>query len=196
MVSEDQSRTYRTPDRGEDHMEKDLPLGWLADEVDEPDEWTVEFVDRGGHLRFRNKEIDREEYGVGPPGWPGVGITSGRDYWCIIGDTDRVIRDVWHDPDDDPDDVVASVEEAIEAVEKDLERARLSNLLEGAIPKTVVENLIDRFGSAERVLDVEADTPVLESVQGVGPARREKIQEKLMLVKMRRSDDEPEVEVC
>lgn len=196
MSSEGESGTYRTPDRGEYHMEKDLPLGWIADEVDAPDEWSVEFVEGGACLRFRNKDIDREEYGVRPPGWPGVGITAGSDYWCILGDTGRVIRDVWHDPDDDPGDVVASVEEAIEAVETDLERARLSHLLDGAVPTKVVENLIDRFETAERVLEVETDTPVLESVEGVGPARRETIQNKLTLVKMRRSDEEPELEVC
>jgi hypothetical protein len=165
-------------------MEKNLPLGWIADEVDAPDSWEAEFVERGACLRFRNKEIDREKFGVRPPGWPGVGITSGRDYWAIIGDSDRVIRDVWHDPDDEPSDVVGSVEEAIEAVEQDLERARLSTLLDGVVPSTVVENLIDRFETAERVLDIEADTPTLESVEGIGPARREAIQNRLMLVKM------------
>lgn len=176
-------------------MDKDLPLGWIADEVDHPSGWDVEFVDRGGHLRFRRK-VDREKYGVKPPGWPGVGITSGRDYWCILGDTDRVIRDVWHDPNDAPDDVVASVREAIEAVEQDLERTRLSKLLGGVVPSTVVENLIDRFETVDRVLEVEADTPLLESVEGIAEKRREKIQRKLMRVKMGSSETETTVEVA
>lgn len=184
MSDNDTGGTYRTPGRGEDHSEKDLPLGWIADQVDVPDEWDVEFIERGHTLRFRRR-VDRGKYGLNPPGFPGVGITSGWDYWAITGDSDRVIRDVWHDPEDDPSDVIESVEEAISAVDDDLERVRLSNLLNGCVPESVVENLIDRFGTAERVMKVEADTPLLESVKGVGPARREQIQLKLWNVDRR-----------
>lgn len=185
----EQSETdlYRTPDRGESHPEKDLPLGWIADRVEEPNEWEVQFVDSGGHLRFRRK-VDREKYGLRPPGYPGVSVTAGWDYWSINGDTSRVIRDVWHDPDDAPEDVVESVEEAIEAVQNDLERIRLSQLLNNRVPESVVENLLDQFGDVEAVLEHESDTPVLESVSGVGPARREIIQTELWKYKMSNSD--------
>lgn len=188
-MSEDE--IYRTPERGEDHLDKDLPLGWIADRVDEPEDWSVEFVEHGRCLRFRAK-VDREKYGVRPPGWPGVGITSGSDYWAIIGDTDHVLRDVWHDPDDEPSEVVESVEEAIEAVQQDLERTRLSKLLSGRMPRKTVESLIDRFGTVEGVLEIYDDTPALESVTGVGPARREIIQRELRRYKMRECGDGPD----
>jgi hypothetical protein len=182
-MSEQQGNgTYRTPDRGEDHSDGSLPLGWIADRVDEPEDWTVQFVEDGTCLRFR-RELDREHYGLSPPGYPGVGITSGSDYWVIIGDSDHVLRDVWHDPDDDPEDVVASVEEAIEAVQADIKRVRLTHLLSDRVPCPVVENLIERFGTAERVVEIEDDSPMLESVTGVGPARREIIQHELQMHK-------------
>lgn len=220
----DSPSVYRTPGRGEDHAESDLPLGWLADRVDAPDDWTVSFVDRGGHLRFRRElsDSERDEYGVPKPGHPGVGITATRDSLTVLADTDRVLQDltfvlnddsegserttdgrvrhaVWRHSTSDlgvvADDVVASVETAIETVQTDLERARLSNLLDGCVPESVVQNLIERFGTAERVLEIEADTPVLESVSGVGPKRRETIQDQLKRVKMRRSDGEADVTV-
>lgn len=189
MSEPQETGTYRTPECGEDHSEKDLPLGWIADRVEVPENWEAEFVERGHTLRFRRR-VDREKYGLKPPGYPGVGISSGRDYWSILGDSDHVIADVWHDPDDDPEDVVESVEDAISDVREDLERVRLSYLLDGCVPESVVENLIDRFGSAERVLEIQSDTPVLESTKGVGPARREKIQLQLWI---ETATDEPEI---
>jgi hypothetical protein len=180
---EDVDRIYRTPERGEDHLDKDLPLGWLADSVSVPDGWDVDFIERGSCLRFRTR-VDRDKYGLSGPGWPGVGITSGRDYWAIIGDSDRVLRDVWHDPDDEPSEVVKSVVEAIAAVESDLERVRLESVLDGVVPSHVVGNLIDRFGTAERVAEIEDDTPLLESVDGIGPERRKAVQQRYMLRKM------------
>jgi hypothetical protein len=186
--------TYRTPDRGEDHAGRDLPLGWLIDYVGVPEEWTATFVERGHSLRFRT-EVDREKYGLNPPGYPGVMVNAGTDYWALTVDTDRVLLTEWFDADDDPADVVDNVEAGIEAVADDLERVRLSNLLGGAVPRSVVENLIDRFDTADRVLEIEDDTPLLESVHGIGSARREAIQNQLWSVHRRESTGRAEVEV-
>jgi len=177
--------TYPKPNMGERVRKKDLPLGWAADNVDVPDSWTVDFYEGGDLLRFR-REVDREEYGLKPPGYPGVGIVSGWDYWQITGDTDRVIRDAWRRPEEgyEPQDVVDAVEEAIEAVSDDLERVRLSNWLDGCVPETVVENLIDRFRTAEKVAKIEEDTPLLESVDGIGLNRRRAIQERFAVLWM------------
>jgi hypothetical protein len=171
---------------GERVRESQLPLGWIVDHVEIPGSWTVDFYESGRLLRFR-REISRDEYGVNPPGYPGVGICSGRDWWQITGDTDRVIRDVWGLPEEKghcPIDVIQAVEEAIGAVEDDLERVKLSNWLDECVPGYVVENLIERFETAAKVARVEDDTPLLESVEGVGAKRRQAIQQRFGLLRM------------
>lgn len=178
----------------EQEVERGLPIGWLKDRVNLPEDWVVDFVERGACLRFRNK-VDRDEYGLHPPGWPGVGITSGRDYLTITADSDRVLHeyDLWYDPSDSAADVVDDVESAIEAVQRDLERCRLDNILDGCVPDSVMDNLIGRFGTAEKVIEATADTPRLRSVSGVGEAYQQRIQEKAMLWEMSNVDEEAEV---
>ena len=182
----DHMNTYSKPDMGERVRETQLPLGWIADHVEMPDSWTVDFYESGRMLRFR-REVPRDEYGLNPPGYPGVGICSGRDWWQITGDTDRVIRDVWRLPEEEshcPADVIEAVEEAIGAVEDDLERVKLSNWLDGCVPGGVIENLIKRFETAAKVARVEDDTSLLESVEGIGPKRRQAIQQRFDLLWM------------
>jgi hypothetical protein len=176
---------FAKPDMGERVRERDQPLGWIADYVESPDDWSVEFVERGGCLRYRAKQIDRDKFGLKPPGWPGVGITSGRDYWHVGADSNKMLRDLWLDPREDSlQALLTAVKSSIEVVQSDLERCRLSKLLDGAVPESVVENLINQFGTVEHVVEIENDTPVLESVDGVGPNRREAIQDRFMILKM------------
>jgi hypothetical protein len=175
---------FPKPDMGERVREKEQPLGWITDYVDAPDDWSVEFVERGGCLRYRATQIDRSKFAM-PTGWPGVGITSGRDYWHVGADSNRMLRDLWFDPREDSlQALLTAVESSIEVVQNDLERCKLSKSLGGAVPESVVENLIDRFGTVEYVVEIESDTSMLESVDGVGPNRREAIQDRFMILKM------------
>jgi hypothetical protein len=175
---------YAKPDMGERVRESDQPLGWITDYVDAPDDWSVEFVERGGCLRYRATQIDRSKFDI-RTGWAGVGITSGNDYWHVGADSNKMLRDLWFDPREDSlQALLTAVESSIEVVQNDLERCRLSKLLDGAVPESVVENLIGQFGTVERVAEIENDTPVLESVDGVGPNRREAIQDRFIILKM------------
>ena len=170
--------------RVEEETERGLPLGWIAETVDLPDDWEVTYRSGGINTELDiHRKVDRSEYAVNPPGWPGLSITSASDYWNIVGVSNHVLCDEWVMVDGEPTDeqaeqVVEYVESAISDVQEHLESLRLKAVLGDCVPRGIFKNVIERFGDSDRALEVmqKGESQALEATSGVGPKRRERLQ--------------------